>query len=82
MEGREVVLTSARAFTEGKAFLSVEAGVFLLFLALLDGAWSGDWVRYDYISQATEQYMKSCSLQIITVLDGIGHVRDDLDGLP
>lgn len=58
------VLSAARSFTESKPFLGVEAGLFLLTLALVDGAWSGDWVRYDYISEATEQYMKSCSLQI------------------
>ncbi|KAM3573605.1 hypothetical protein VYU27_004396 [Nannochloropsis oceanica] len=45
------VLSAARSFTESKPFLGVEAGLFLLTLALVDGAWSGDWVRYDYISE-------------------------------
>ena len=31
--------------------MGVEAGIFLLFMALIDGAWTGDWVRQDYISE-------------------------------
>ena len=77
------VAGTLRTFTESKAFLGVEAAVFLATLALVDGAWSGDWVRYDYISQGTEQYMKSCSLQIAFAhlcLAGLGGVILDAKG--
>jgi hypothetical protein len=58
------VLASLRSFTQSKNFLVLEGAMLLSLLALVDGAWSGDWTEYGYISTATEQYMKSCSLQI------------------
>eukprot|EP00892_Ulva_mutabilis_P006048 jgi/Ulvmu1/3815/UM018_0026.1 len=54
------------------AFLAVEFALGLGFLALIDGGFSGDWLKYQLIDESTQQLLSNLASVGVLVHSGIG----------